>query len=269
MLFGGFGSSFIKVTKADTTDADVVAFLTAAGITDSTQKKAIAYLAKELKRNILWSKIVALYPFVGGTANTHKFNLKDPRDLDDAFRLQFFGGWMHNASGAKPNGTNAYANTFINPRFHTIQNNFFIGINSFSNISTNNSTDIGCYSSGGIGLIFYGRESSGSMRAFTNTGGANTSLIITNSLGMLGITRTSENNIQFYNNNGLVSGHSTASSLPPNFNLFLAGLNNTGTASQFSSRGQSLTVISDGLTATEFSTLKNIVTGFNQVLGRI
>ena len=51
----------------------------------------------------------ALYPFVGGTATSHKFNLKDPRDLDAAFRLQFNGGWTHNSNGVTPNGTNGYA----------------------------------------------------------------------------------------------------------------------------------------------------------------
>ena len=29
----------------------------------------------------------AIYPFVGGTATTHKFNLKDPADINAAFRL--------------------------------------------------------------------------------------------------------------------------------------------------------------------------------------
>lgn len=33
--------------------------------------------------------MTAVYPFIGGTASTHKFNLKDPRDLDVAFRLTF------------------------------------------------------------------------------------------------------------------------------------------------------------------------------------
>jgi hypothetical protein len=50
---------------------------------------------------------------VGGTASTHKFNLKDPRDLDAAFRLVFNGGWTHSANGALPNGTNGWADTYF------------------------------------------------------------------------------------------------------------------------------------------------------------
>jgi len=96
-------------------DADAQAFITAASITDSTQQSAINTLVTDLKTYGIWTKMKALYPFVGGTATSHKFNLKDPRDLDAAYRLQFNGGWTHSSNGALPNGTTAYANTYLNP----------------------------------------------------------------------------------------------------------------------------------------------------------
>jgi hypothetical protein len=67
-----------------------------------------------MKADGIWTKMKAIYPFVGGTASTHKYNLKDPRDLDAAFRLVFNGGWTHSSNGALPNGTNGYADTAIN-----------------------------------------------------------------------------------------------------------------------------------------------------------
>ena len=93
-------------------DTDAQAFITAAGITDSTQQNAVNQLVLDLKSYSLWTKMSAIYPFVGGTSTTHKFNLKDPRDLDVAYRLAFFGGWTHNANGITGNGTNTYADTF-------------------------------------------------------------------------------------------------------------------------------------------------------------
>lgn len=72
-------------------DADAQAFLTATGITDSTQTSAINNLVVSLKNNSLWTKIIALYPMVGGTTTTCKYNLIDPRDLDAAYRLTFAG----------------------------------------------------------------------------------------------------------------------------------------------------------------------------------
>jgi hypothetical protein len=93
-------------------DYDALLFLSAASISNSTQRLAINYLTFSLKLNGLWDKLNAIYPFVGGTATTHKFNLKNPLDTNAAFRLSFVGGWTHSASGVLPNGTNAYANTF-------------------------------------------------------------------------------------------------------------------------------------------------------------
>ncbi len=94
-------------------DPDAEAFIVAAAITNITQQSAINTLVVGLKADSLWTKMSAIYPFVGGTATTHKFNLKDPRDLDAAYRIQFFGGWTHNSNGITGNGTNGYANTFV------------------------------------------------------------------------------------------------------------------------------------------------------------
>lgn len=94
-------------------DPDAQAFITAAGITDGTQKTAINDLVVGLKADSLWTTLQACYPFVGGTASAHKYNLKDPQDTNGAYRLSFVGGWTHNATGATPNGTTGYANTFL------------------------------------------------------------------------------------------------------------------------------------------------------------
>lgn len=97
-------------------DASATAFINAAGLTDVTQKSAVNTLVKDLKRFGLWSKIKAFYPFVGGTATTHKWNLVDPRDLDAAYRLTFSGGWTHDSMGAQCNGTNTTSNTYLSLR---------------------------------------------------------------------------------------------------------------------------------------------------------
>ena len=94
---------------------DAQAFITAAGITDPTQQSAIITLVSDLKAYGIWTKFKAIYPIVGGTASQHKFNLKDPRDLDAAFRLTFATGYTHSSTGMLPNGTTAFADTKFNP----------------------------------------------------------------------------------------------------------------------------------------------------------
>jgi len=107
------GTEIFSTTFVTPGDTDAQAFITAAGITDPTQINAITALVEDLKAESLWSKFYAIYPFVGGTATTHKFNLKDPRDLDAAYRLQFNGTWTHSSNGVLPSGIDAYSNTFI------------------------------------------------------------------------------------------------------------------------------------------------------------
>jgi hypothetical protein len=106
-------NSFV-ITAASSFDPDAQAFITAAAITDPTQQTAIDNLVIGLKTDGLWTNMNVIYPLVGGTASSHKYNLKDPRDLDVAYRLAFFGGWTHDSNGITPNGTNAYADTFYN-----------------------------------------------------------------------------------------------------------------------------------------------------------
>ena len=92
---GGGGGGF---------DPDAQAFITAAGITDTTQKNAINTLVLDLKAYAIWPKFIAIYPYVGGTATTHKFNLVDPLDDNAAFRITWNGGVTHNANGITGNG---------------------------------------------------------------------------------------------------------------------------------------------------------------------
>jgi hypothetical protein len=111
-------------------DNDALLFINAAQITNENQKEAVNTLVINLKNYNLWNKMTALYPFVGGNSNSHKWNLKDPRDLDAAFRLQFNGGLEHSDRGIKPNGINGWANTFLVP----------------SSVLTQNSTHLSYYS---------------------------------------------------------------------------------------------------------------------------
>ena len=94
-------------------DPDAQAFFTASGLTGATELNAVNQLVLDLKGFGIWTKMKAIYPMVGGTAALHKWNLKDPQDTNAAFRLVFTGGWTHSSTGALPNGTNAFANTYL------------------------------------------------------------------------------------------------------------------------------------------------------------
>lgn len=116
---GGGGSPY---------DPDAQAFIDAAGITDEAIQQKINTLVLDLKGDNLWSGLKVLYPFAGTSAASHKYNLKDPRDLDAAFRLTFSGGWTHNEGEAYGNGTDGYANTHFDPSDLTDKLQVFYGL---------------------------------------------------------------------------------------------------------------------------------------------
>lgn len=116
----GKTSIVLSTPVVSCSDPDSTAFLTAAGITDPVISNAICNLVVGLKADGLWTQIDAIYPFVGGTAFTHKWNLKDPRDLNVAYRLSFFGGWRHDSRGIQGNGTNTYADTYFAGTVQTV-----------------------------------------------------------------------------------------------------------------------------------------------------
>lgn len=96
-------------------DTDAQAFITAVGTLTTQQEVAINDLVVGLKANGTWSKYKAIYPFIGGTASSHKWNLKDPRDLDAAFRITYSGGLTHSSAGVLGNGSSGYMNTHFSP----------------------------------------------------------------------------------------------------------------------------------------------------------
>jgi hypothetical protein len=89
----------------------------------------------------LGSTATAYQPVLGASStvytNQFKYNLKDPRDLDAAFRLTFSGGWQFSQLGATPNGTNAYADTKVNPSLHLTLNSTHLSIYQTTNITAN------------------------------------------------------------------------------------------------------------------------------------
>ena len=94
-------------------DVDAQRFIDSSGITDYTQKIAINSFVYELKNSSLWAKFVAIYPMVGGTAGTTKWNLKDPRNSDAAYRLTFNGTPVFAGTGVLFPTISDYADTHL------------------------------------------------------------------------------------------------------------------------------------------------------------
>jgi hypothetical protein len=95
------------------TDPDAFRFIEVANITSSVQAAAINTLVLGLKSNTLWDKMQVIYPFIGGNAFSHKWNLKNPSDNDAAYRIQYSGVVNHSSNGVSSGG--GYIETYFNP----------------------------------------------------------------------------------------------------------------------------------------------------------
>lgn len=209
-------------------DANVTAFLTATGITDTTITSALEELVLDLKSYSIWDKMKAIYPFVGGTATTHKFNLVNPADTNGAFRLTFNGGITHSSNGVQGNGVNGFANTNLNilsnlsltdthlsfySRTNLINNGFGNDIASDGSYIPTSSCSLRVRnaSQGGTQYFTIGTDNGASI---SNTNGLGLTLGTTNSLtsrklfqnGVLKVTQTASNTGTLRNNNVVLLG---------------------------------------------------------------
>ncbi len=268
------GSAEATSNSLTITDADAQAFFTASGLTGATNLTAINNLVVALKGFGIWTKMKAIYPFVGGTASTHKWNLKDPRDLDAAFRLVFSGGWTHSANGALPNGTNGYANTFLSPSTSLTNNNTHMSYYSRTNTQGPNKGLIGASVGGSFIPLFtiYGRSGSNVffMDSYNYTTNRNQGAEPTGQSFLLS-TRISSSSFKSFRNNLLVatSPNSNADNVTAiNFPISIGALNLAGSVSQFSDFQCAFSSIGEGLSDTEAANFYTAVQAYNTTLSR-
>jgi hypothetical protein len=127
--YNAFASRFgLPVRRPVVTDADAFAFVEAAGLNE-IQAAAINNLVAGLKGAGLWTLLEAIYPLVGGTAFSHKYNLKDPL----TYPVLWVGGVTHSSLGVVGNGT-GYGNTQFIPTALP-QNSIHIGTYSRTSIT--------------------------------------------------------------------------------------------------------------------------------------
>lgn len=249
-------------------DLDAQSFLVAAGITDSTQATAISNLTTGLKYRGLWSKMGAIYPFVGGVSTSHRTNLKSPSNSNSAYRLLFSGGWTQSSTGALPNGTNAYADTNYSMTT-TGQNDTHISVYLRTNLQSASSTiDMGVSTAGGVFTIIE-----------TRTGGANTGFgtvnastfntpTNTNSTGHWVVSRTASNDNDFYRNGSVLSNGIQVSAAGAALNFYLGARNSNGSAGNYAARQIAFASMGTGLTATEVSDFYTLVQTYQTALAR-
>ena len=242
-------------------------FIAATGITASNQQSAINQLSYDLVNTGLMDKMVAIYPFVGGNATTHSFNLKDPRDANAAFRLTFNGGMTHSSTGIQFGGVNGYAVTYLNGLGNLPQTNMHISVYSRTTtvgnvyeVSLDNGSQ---FQQLRPGVNFF------SGNAIINQGGI--SFTTTNTAQGYWIGSKTNTSTRFVFRNGVLNSAVTTfndTTASPNFQFFIGARNSSGTPSIYTAKELAFVTIGLGLSQAECITLSTIVATFQTTLGR-
>jgi hypothetical protein len=241
-------------------DADAQAYFTAnTAITSDADKNAINTFYLGLKSDSIYTKIKAMYLPLWSSATANKWNLVNPVDTNAGYRLTFSTGWTHSSSGMTPNGTSAFADSFITTSItglnsghlsyysRTNSTGAYVEMGALQN-SPNSYTDLAANLSGVGAFIRY------------NNGGSPTGITNTNSTGFYINTRTASNSLKFFKNGSLFQSLTTVSnSTSATRSIYIGALNNQGNAINFSNRQCSFASIGTGLTDTESTNFSNRV----------
>jgi hypothetical protein len=222
-------------------------------------------LFTELKSANLYDKLYTLYPFLGDNNQGGKFNALDPRNTDDAFRIEFAGEWLSTFEeyGYWNQGATSYANTKFNPTSQSIPNDDFCIFNYIS-LSGTVGYDVGAGSSGNLiglgsnyGGAFYGEIQRGDLTEINATGAT---------LGFQALSRINSTE-QIYVKDGAsaVTVSQARTAAMPNVNLFIGAYEGVGL---YTNRGMGIVGFAEGLTESELDTLNTIITNFNTTIGR-
>jgi hypothetical protein len=256
----------------DTTDFHADAFIAATGITDATIKNAIRYRVEAKKKAGTWYKTFADYPFVGGTASTHKFNLKDASDTDEAFRLTYHtSGVTHSSNGV--DFSNGWADTWLIPRDVLQAGNTCFQIYINEDVAFNGAI-MGVFE-GTEYSIWPRRTTTNALRFVSEEHPGTTDFANTNAIGFYQMNRTTADYFLWkgYKNGTNVftaTGGSAGGpdNILPAYSIILGGRNNSGTKGTFGAHRVASFSISRGMSDIELAADRLIDMNFQKMLGR-
>jgi len=248
------------------TDLDACAFLAATAITDPTISDAIDDLVIAAKAHGWWSKCLGIYPYVGGTATTHKYNLKDPRDLDAAFRITFNGSWTHGSGGITGDGSTTTGDTHILPSTDMTLNDTHISAWSNTN-SAADIADIGAVIFPNQTIDILARGSGGTMTSDHYSFSERLSPAVANSIGWFLTSRTSSSLCEVSKNGVSLASNTTTSGTLPTSNIWVGAISgNVG--SLVSNRQYQFHTVGSGISISLAATMYSDIAAFQTALGR-
>jgi hypothetical protein len=267
------GNGWYKITvtySAASTSANGIVFISSAdGAVNYTGNGTNGIFISSPQLELGTSTISAYQPILttpaAFMASQMKYNLKDARDLDAAFRLTWSGGWTYSATGATPNGTNAYADTKLATNILGLDS---AHLSLYSRTNSNGTIiDIGSSNSASAGYDFQLVSRFSNINYSILNSKSPTGFAQTTSLGFALVSRVLSTGYAYFLNNSKTSV-TKASDTRNSFNIYIAARNTANVAEYFSNRETAFASIGDGLNDQDAQLLNQIVEKYQVALSR-
>lgn len=263
----------IAFFQSENLDIDVINFIAATNISDTTIINGLQTFVVGMKNNNLWIKMKTIYPFLGGTSSTHKYNLINPNDSDAAYRLLFSGTFTHSMTGVYPNGGRAGENTEAKTHLNVTdlsQSDLHLSVYSRTDggpsINAAGPVEIGVSSSQAKFYLAtcYSNSSNNYITNLNNSGLNNKSYGNGVGKGFYISTRISSANYRIFRNGVIGATYSIASQSPTSDDIYLF----KNRSIERSNKELCFASLGNGLTNDEAVTFSDLVNTFQNTLSR-
>lgn len=248
-------------------DSDAADFFSRASISDTTQKNAVNQLVLDMKSAGVWTKIRAIYPFVGGSSSSHSHNLKS-----SSYQITWNGTITHNANGVTSNGgVGSYGDTGLNLNTMTV-NSLSVGAYSRTQ-GQDDGWDVSAEHDNTNFDRGVRKRDSTDLATFADGNYAQTITVAeTDGRGFFVVSRTASNSLKGYKNGSEVGSRTDAqfSYGSVNFTLFANKyiIENVSDPQYWNGDNLAFVFIGDGLTGGEVTSLNTAVEACQDSLSR-
>ena len=258
----GQGNKFSLVENFTEDAQNVIAAIESTGtILNSTQKTAITNRIMNAKLDGVWSKWVAYYGFVGGTAASHAINWKNP----SLYQITWNGTITHDSNGVKGNGSTGYGDTGINASSILTFSATGYGVYYTEAKTPATSVDVGAVSGGNSSQLYILDETTDT--AYFEIGNSFIGAANNGAKQYLSGNKIG-NAVALYRNGSIISTGTISGEASPNLNIFIGARNLNGSPSLYSSARFGSVCLNTSLTSSEESANYISELAFQTALGR-
>jgi hypothetical protein len=272
-IFATYNGQVVTPQSNTTISTPVFNFLQSTNITDFTQRNAIYNLVADFQSLGLWDKMKAIYPMVGGNANAHKYNLKDPTSYTvtwsgnikhDSTGIEFLGGYGD--TGFAP--FTALTNPTQSSHISLYNNKLTLSASSWGLVNMGNSR----YTDNGLSLVVdYVEFGQTKFNAYSPTSVTVSTGTWPNArLGLFVAARTDVSQSGYYQRGSrTINSTSTigATATPNSSNIWLGG-ESGGAGWGARNSAMAFATIGDGLSQSDVDNYYTAVQRFQTTLGR-